>query len=162
MDVGEQLTKSRELQQNKGSSSGHIVPVQPKLVPVQLIQKLAVDILYRYNLNLYRYNLLEKWQLTYCTGTTQTCTGITCLKINSGEIVPVQLKLVPIQLHGNCGIGPRTRSVREGTLVNEPKWENHIGGRYKSKKTQVIGSFSLRGLGFERIRVFLHFLSWIL
>ena len=104
-------------------------------------RKALVDILYRYNSNLYRYNLLEKWQWTYCTGTTQTCTGTTCLKINSGEIVPVQLKHVPVQLHGNCGICLRTRSVREGTLVNEPKWENHIGGGYKSKRTQVIGSF---------------------
>ena len=118
--------------------------------------------LYRYNPNFYRYNLLEKWQWTYCTSTTQTCTGTTCLKINSDEIVPVQLKLVPVQLHGNCGICPRTRSVREGTLVNEPKWENHIGGGYKSKRTQVIDSFSLLGLGFGRIRVFLHFSSWIL
>ena len=82
MDVGEQLTKSRELQQSKESTSGHLVPVQPKLVPVQLAEKvavdivpvqpklvpvqlagkLAVDILYRYNLNLYRYNLLENQQ----------------------------------------------------------------------------------------------------
>ena len=162
MDVGEQLTKSRELQQSKESTSGHLVPVQPKLVPVQLAGKVAVDILYRYNPNLYRYNLLEKWQWTYCTGTTQTCTGTTCLKINSGEIVPIQLKHVPVQLHGNCGICPRTRSVCEGTLVNEPKWKNRIGGGYKSKRTQVLGSFSLLGLGFERIRVFLHFLSWIL
>ena len=127
MDVGEQLTKSRELQQSKESTSGYIVPVQPKLVPVQLAGKVVVDILYR-------YNLLEKWQWTYCTGTT-------CLKINSSEIVPVQLKHVPVQLHGNCGICPRTRSVREGTLINEPKWENHIEGGYKSKRTQVIGSF---------------------
>ena len=126
MDVGEQLTKSRGLQQSKESTSGHLVPVQPKLVPVQLAEKVAVDKLYRYNLNLYRYNLLENWQWTYCTGTTSTCTGTTCLKINSSEIVPVQLKLVPVQLHGTCGICPRIRSVREGTLVNEPKWENHI------------------------------------
>ena len=61
MDVGEQLTKSRELQQSKESTSGHLVPVQPKLVPVQLAGKLAVDILYRYNLNLYRYNLNLYW-----------------------------------------------------------------------------------------------------
>ena len=141
MDVGEQLTKSREPQQNKESTSGHLVPVQPKLVPVQLVGKVAVDILYRYNPNLYRYNLLENWQWTYCTGTTQNCTGTTCLKINSGEIVPVQLKLVQVQLHGNCGIFPRTRSVCGGTLVNEPKWENHIEGGYKSKRTQVICSF---------------------
>ena len=134
MDVGEQLTKSRELQQSKESTSGHLVPVQPKLVPVQLAEKVAVDILYRYNPNLYRYNLLENWQWTYCTGTT-------CLKISSSEIVPVQLKLVPVQLHGTCGICPGTRSVREGTLVNEPKWENHIGGGYKSKRTQVLESF---------------------
>ena len=59
VDVGEQLTKSRELQQSKESTSGHIVPVQPKLVPVQLAEKVAVDILYWYNPNLYRYNLLE-------------------------------------------------------------------------------------------------------
>ena len=141
MDVGEQLTKSREPQQSKESTSGHLVPVQPKLVPVQLAEKVAVDILYRYNPNLYRYNLMENWQWTYCIGTTQSCTGTTCLKINSGEIVPVQLKHVPVQLHGNYGICPRTRSVREGTLVNEPKWENHIGGGYKSKRTQVLDSF---------------------
>ena len=141
MDVGEQLTKSRELQQSKESTSGHLVPVQPKLVPVQLAGKVAVDILHR-------YNLLEKWQWTYCTGTTQTCTGTIFLKINSGEIVPVQLKHVPVQLQGNCGICPRTRSVREGTLVNEPKWENHIGGGYKSKRTKVLGSFSLLGFRF--------------
>ena len=141
MDVGEQLTKSRELQQSKDSASGHLVPVQPKLVPVHLAGKVTMDILYRYYPNLYRYNLLEKWQWTYCTGTTKTCTGTTCLKINIGEIVPVQLKLVPVQLHGNCGICPRTRSLCEGTLVNEPKWGNHIEGGYKSKRTQVIGSF---------------------
>ena len=152
--MGEQLTKSRELQQSKESTSGHIVSVQPKLVPVQLAGKVAVDILYRYNPNLYRYNLLEKWQWTYCTGTIQTCTGTTCLKINNGEIVQVQLKHVPVQLHGNCGICPRTRSVREGTLVNEPKWENHIGGGYKSKRTQVIGSFSPLGFRFWKNKSF--------
>ena len=146
--MGEQLTKSRELQQSKESTSEHLVPVQPKLVPVQLAEKVAVDILYRYNFNLYRYNLLENWQWTYCTGTTSTCTSTTCLKINSSEIVPVQLKLIPVQLHGTCGIWPRIRSVREGTLVNEPKWENHIWGRYKSKRTQVLRGTSLLGLGF--------------
>ena len=91
MDVGEQLTKSRELQQSKESTSEQLVPVQLQLVPVQLAEKVAVDILYRYKFNLYRYNLLENWQWIYCTGTTQTCTDTTCLKINSSEIVPVQL-----------------------------------------------------------------------
>ena len=78
MDVGEQVTKSRELQQSKESTSGHVVPVQPKLVPIQLAEKLAVD-------NLYRY-------------TTSTCTGTTCWKIGSRQLVPVQLQLVPVQL----------------------------------------------------------------
>ena len=62
MDVGEQVTKSRELQQSKESTSGHVVPVQLQLVPVQVAGKLAVDILYRYNPKLYRYNLLENQQ----------------------------------------------------------------------------------------------------
>ena len=42
MDVGEQLTKSRETQQSKESISGH-------LLPVELAGKLAVNIFYRYN-----------------------------------------------------------------------------------------------------------------
>ena len=92
-----------------------------------------MDILYRYN---------------------PTCTGTTCLKINSGEIVPVQLKLIPVQLHENCGICPRTRSVREGTLVNEPKWENHIGGGYKRKRTQVIESFCTSRVRFGKNKSF--------
>ena len=62
VDVGEHLKKSRELQQSKESPSGHIVPVQPKLVPVQLARKVAVDMLYQYNLNLYRYKFLENQQ----------------------------------------------------------------------------------------------------
>ena len=59
MDVGEQLTKSQELQKSWKIGSGHIVPVQPKLLPVQLAGKSTVVKLYRYNLNLYRYNCME-------------------------------------------------------------------------------------------------------
>ena len=90
--------------------------------------------MYRYIIYMYRYNLLEKWQWAHCTGTTQLCTGTHVQKIDSGEIVPVHL-------YGNCEIGPEIRSEREGTLVNEPNWENHIGGEYKSKRAQVKGSF---------------------
>ena len=147
MDVGEQLTKSRELQQSKESTSGHLVPVQLKVLPVQLAEKLAVNILYRYNLKFYRYNLLENWQWTYCTGTT-------CLKINISEIVSVQLKVLPVQLHGTYGICSRIRSVREGTFVNEPKWENHIGGGYKRKRTQAMSSFALLGFRFWKNKSF--------
>ena len=74
------------------------------------------------------------------------CTGTHVQKIDSGESVPIQC--VPVHLHGNCVIGPETRSVREGTLVNEPKWENHIGGGYKSEMTEVKGSFGLIGFRF--------------
>ena len=49
MDVGEQLTKSRELQQSKESTSGHLLPVQLKVLPVQLAGKSTVVKFYRYN-----------------------------------------------------------------------------------------------------------------
>ena len=83
--------------------------------------------MYRYIIHVYRYTLHKKWQWAKCTGTHVQ-------KIDSSESVPVHL-------HGNCEIRPEVRSVREGTLVNEPKWENHIGGEYKSKKAQVKESF---------------------
>ena len=90
--------------------------------------------MYRYIIYVYRYTLHKKWQWAKCTGTPQMCTGTHVQKIDSGESVPVHHLCVPVHLHGNCEIGPEIRSVREGTLVNEPKWENHIGGGYKSKR----------------------------
>ena len=59
MDVGEQLTKSRELQQSKESTSRHLLPVQLKVLPVQLAGKSTVVKFYRYNLKFYRYNCME-------------------------------------------------------------------------------------------------------
>ena len=41
------------------TGSSKLVPVQLNIVPVQLNKKLAVAKLYRYNLNLYRYNRSE-------------------------------------------------------------------------------------------------------
>ena len=83
MDVGEQLTKSRKLQQSKESTSGHLLPVQLKVLPVQLAGKSTVVKFYRYNLKFYRYNF---W------------------KINSSEVLPVQLKVLPVQLAGKSTV----------------------------------------------------------
>ena len=45
--MGEQLTKSREPQQSKESTSGHLLPVELKVLPVELAGKLEVNIFYR-------------------------------------------------------------------------------------------------------------------
>ena len=47
--MGEQLTKSRELQQSKESTSGHLLPVQLKVLSVQLAGKSTEVKFYRYN-----------------------------------------------------------------------------------------------------------------
>ena len=62
--------KKKRREEKKKTSLGTIVPVQFKHVPIQLAKKQAVAKLYRYNLNLYRYNLFKKWQWRSCTGTT--------------------------------------------------------------------------------------------
>ena len=59
MDVGEQLTKSRELQQSKESTSEQVLPVELKVLPVQLAGKSTVVKFYRYNLKFYQYNCME-------------------------------------------------------------------------------------------------------
>ena len=47
VDVGEQLTKSREPQRSKESTGGQVLPVGLKVLPVELAEKLAVDKSYR-------------------------------------------------------------------------------------------------------------------
>ena len=89
---------------------------------------------------MYRYNLLEKWQWAHCTGTTQTCTGTHVQKIDSGEIVRTSLTCTGTTVW-ELQDWARNSIKREDTLVNEPNWENHIGGEYKSKRAQVKGSF---------------------
>ena len=62
--------KKKGREEKKKISLGTIVLVQFKHIPVQLAIKQAVAKLYRYNLNMYQYNLFKKWQWRSCTGTT--------------------------------------------------------------------------------------------
>ena len=82
--------------------------------------------------------MLEKWQWTSPTGRTSSPTGRTCWKIGSKQVLPVELKVLPVELYGTCGNCPRIQSIREGTSGSEPKWENHFGGGYKRRRTQVL------------------------
>ena len=51
-----QKKKEKKKEKNQITAS---VPVHPKGVPVQLTRKLAVAKVYRYTLNVYRYNLFK-------------------------------------------------------------------------------------------------------
>ena len=62
------------------------------------------------------------------------CTGTPEQKIDSS-------KSVPVHLHGNYGICFGIQFERKGTLVNQPRREDHVGEGYKSNKTQGEGSF---------------------
>ena len=111
-----------------------------------------------------------KHQRTSPTGRTSSPTGRTCRKIGIKQLLSVELKVLPVELYGTCGNCPRIQSGREGTFVSEPKWENHFGGGYKRRRTQVLGRSFLVFLVFSwslefftsRVSVlivFLHFLS---
>ena len=56
------LKKKKEKKKIYICQSGTSVPVHPKSVPVQLTQKQAVAKVYRYTLNVYRYNSLKNGQ----------------------------------------------------------------------------------------------------